>query len=99
MAPTAPQAIARLREAMRETVALGTITNAAYLERVLAHPRFASGDTHTGFLSEHAEALRAAPPDSEQLAVLLCAAALTHRQFDARFTCPEPLGAMGEWSN
>ena len=48
------QAIARLREAMRETVALGTVTNAAYLERVLAHPQFASGDTHTGFLAEHA---------------------------------------------
>jgi propionyl-CoA carboxylase alpha chain len=93
------QAIARLREALRETVALGTVTNAAYLERVLAHPRFGSGDTHTGFLSEHAEALRTAPPDPEQLAVLLGAAALTHRQFDARFTCPEPLGAMGEWRN
>ena len=59
------EAIARLREAMRDTVALGTITNAAYLERVLAHPRFASGDTHTGFLSEHADALRALPPDAE----------------------------------
>ena len=93
------EAIARLREAMRDTVALGTITNAAYLERVLAHPRFASGDTHTGFLSEHAEALKALPPDPEQLAVLLGAAALTHRQFDARFACPEPLGAMGEWRN
>jgi propionyl-CoA carboxylase alpha chain len=93
------QAIARLREAMRDTVALGTVTNAAYLERVLAHPQFASGDTHTGFLAEHAQALRAAPPDSEQLAVLLGAAALTHRQFDARFTAPEPLGAMGEWRN
>jgi propionyl-CoA carboxylase alpha chain len=94
-----PQAIARLREAMRETVALGIVTNAAYLERVLAHPCFANGDTHTGFLSEHADALRASPPDPEQLAVLLGAAALTHRQFDARFTCPEPLGAMGEWRN
>src|SRR5450631_2745870 len=93
------QAIARLREAMRETVALGTVTNAAYLERVLAHPSFTSGGTHTGFLTEHADALRASPPDPDQLAVLLAAAALTHRQFDARFACPEPLGAMGEWRN
>ena len=93
------QAIARLREALRETVALGTVTNADYLERVLAHPCFASGETHTGFLSEHVEALRALPPDAEQLTVLLGAAALTHRQFDARFICPEPLGAMGEWRN
>ena len=93
------QAIARLREAMRETVALGCVTNGAYLERVLAHPSFASGDTHTGFLSEHAEALQAPPPDHDQLALLLAAAALTHRQFDTRFACPEPLGAMGEWRN
>jgi len=93
------QAIARLAEALRETVVLGTVTNAAFLERVLAHPAFAGGRTHTGFLSEHAEALRAPPPDAEQLAVLLGAAALTHRQFDSRYACPEPLGAMGEWRN
>ena len=31
--------------------------------------------------------------------VLFGAAALTHRQFDARFACPAPLAAMGEWRN
>ena len=42
---------------------LGTVTNTAFLERVLAHPAFAAGDTHTGFLDEHADALaRAAAP-------------------------------------
>jgi acetyl/propionyl-CoA carboxylase alpha subunit len=93
------QAIARLREALRATVVLGTVTNAAFLERVLAHPAFANGDTHTGFLSAHAGALKAPVPGPGELAVVFAAAALTHRQFDARFACPEPLSAMGEWRN
>ena len=93
------QAIARLREALRATVVLGTVTNAAFLERVLAHPAFANGDTHTGFLSAHADALKAPALGPGELAVVFAAAALTHRQFDARFACPEPLGAMGEWRN
>ena len=46
-----------LRQALRETVLLGAMTNTAFLERVLGHPAFAAGDTHTGFLDEHAEAL------------------------------------------
>ena len=93
------EAIARLREALRETVVLGTVTNAAFLERVLGLPAFAAGETHTGFLDEHAAAIAAPALDPEQRAALLAVAALTRRQFDARFACPEPLGAMGEWRN
>ena len=36
---------------------LGTTTNTAFLERVLADPDFASGATHTGFLDEHLSAV------------------------------------------
>src|SRR3954453_13889151 len=46
---TRAEAIARLRDALRHTVLLGTVTNTAYLERVLAHPDFAAGETHTNF--------------------------------------------------
>jgi acetyl/propionyl-CoA carboxylase alpha subunit len=56
-APTRPEAIARARGALRRTVLLGTITNTAFLERVLAQPAFQAGDTHTGFIDEHADAL------------------------------------------
>jgi propionyl-CoA carboxylase alpha chain len=91
------EAIERARAALRHTVLLGTITNTAYLERVLAQPAFAAGDTHTGFLDEHADAL--APPrvgaDVERC--LIAGTALASPRFDARFAAPEPLATMGAW--
>ena len=96
-APTRAEAVALARRAMRETVLLGTITNTAYLERVLAHPAFAAGDTHTGFLDEHAEALRPVPPTEDEERVLLAAAALASPRFDRRHAVPAPLAAMGDW--
>jgi acetyl/propionyl-CoA carboxylase alpha subunit len=93
---TRGEAIERARGALRETVVLGTTTNAAFLERVLGHPAFAAGATHTGFLDEHAAALAAPTPGAEQERLLLAAAALCSRPFDARFAPPAPLAAMGE---
>ena len=52
---TREQAIERTRHALEHTVLLGTTTNTAFLERVLAHQDFVAGATHTGFLDEHAE--------------------------------------------
>ncbi|MCW2954953.1 MAG: propionyl-CoA carboxylase biotin-containing subunit [Conexibacter sp.] len=98
-APTRPEAIARARGALRRTVLLGTITNTAFLERVLAQPAFQAGDTHTGFVDEHADAL-ASPPvgdDDEAEHVLLAAAALASRRFDQRLAVPDPLAAIGDW--
>jgi acetyl/propionyl-CoA carboxylase alpha subunit len=91
------EAIARAREALRRTVLLGTITNTAYLERVLAQPAFAAGDTHTGFLEEHADALADAPVAADVERCLIAGAALASPRFDARFAAPEPLATMGAW--
>jgi propionyl-CoA carboxylase alpha chain len=91
------EAIKRTRDALRETVLLGTTTNAAYLERVIAHPAFAAGDTHTAFLEEHASDLAEPPPTDEDQRLLLAAAALASPRFDPRFALPEPLASMGEW--
>jgi propionyl-CoA carboxylase alpha chain len=97
---TRDEAIARARAALRDTAILGVTTNTAFLERVLAHPGFASGDTHTGFLDEHADALSAPQPTAEELAVLLGAAALASRELsDSHYTAPEPLASMGPWRN
>jgi propionyl-CoA carboxylase alpha chain len=96
---TRAEAIARLRAALRETAVLGTVTNAAFLERVLAHPKFAAGDIHTGFLDEHRQALEPAAPDAHERAVLLVAAAMTSRQFDVRFSSTRPMSLIGSWSN
>ena len=48
------EAIARARQALRDTALLGVTTNTAYLDRVLGHPQFAAGDYSTAFLDEQA---------------------------------------------
>jgi acetyl-CoA carboxylase biotin carboxylase subunit len=98
-APTRAEAIARERQALRETVLLGTTTNTAFLERVLAQPAFARGETHTGFIDEHADALAAPPPDADAELALIAAAALSSPRFDPRWAVPEPLASMGDWSS
>ena len=69
-----PAALARLRRALREMVILGTATNLDYVGDVLAHPAFAAGDLHTGFLDEHlAGWTPRAPHDSAVFAVAAAA--------------------------
>jgi propionyl-CoA carboxylase alpha chain len=96
---TRQDAIESSRRALRETVLLGTTTNTAYLERVLAHPAFGSGETHTGFLEEHAGELSAPLVDEEVERCLLAAAALSSPRFDRRLAAPEPLATIGPWRN
>jgi len=92
------EAIARMRAALADTIALGVTTNAAYLERVLAHPDFARGETHTGFLAEHAADLVPPAPTREQLSVLIAAALLTNRTvLDPRYSAPTLHAAIGDW--
>jgi propionyl-CoA carboxylase alpha chain/3-methylcrotonyl-CoA carboxylase alpha subunit/acetyl-CoA/propionyl-CoA carboxylase biotin carboxyl carrier protein len=94
------QAIARMRAGLRELVLLGVTTNAAYLERLVGHPAFAAGSLHTGFVAEHAEALRAAPPDAGVLELVLAAATLSSRTVrDLTRQVPEPYASMGAWRN
>jgi len=63
-ATTRAEAIARLRRALADTVALGVTTNLGYLDAILANPAFAAGETHTRFLDERLAGWRpAAPPE------------------------------------
>ena len=90
-------AIERARQALRDTVLLGTTTNTAFLERVLAHPDFVVGNTHTAFLDEHPEVLTGRRPDAEEQRLLVAAAALASRRYDRRHTLLEPLASIGAW--
>jgi acetyl/propionyl-CoA carboxylase alpha subunit len=94
---TRDEAIARTRDALRRTVLLGTVTNTAFLERVLAHPAFAAGETHTGFLDEHASELVAPPASDDVERCLVAAAALASPRFDVRLAAREPLASIGGW--
>jgi acetyl/propionyl-CoA carboxylase alpha subunit len=78
-------------------VLLGTTTNTAFLERVLAQPAFVEGQTHTSFIDEHADALASPPADEDTERCLVAAAALASPRFDPRLAAPEPLASMGPW--
>ncbi len=94
------EAIARARQALRDTVLLGVTHNASFLERVLAHPAFVDGRTHTGFLAQHADQLREEAPSGDERALILAAAALADRDFlDRAAAVPEPYASMGAWRN
>jgi propionyl-CoA carboxylase alpha chain len=95
--PSRTAAIERTRQALRETVLLGTVTNTAFLERVLAHPEFGEGLIHTGFLDEHPELLGGPPLSAEQQQLLIAAAALSHPRYERRHALAEPLASLGAW--
>lgn len=74
-APTRDQAIARLAQALDETVLLGLPSNRALLAACLHHPVFGAGEAAIPFLAEHGDAVRAAlaPPHAAQVAAALAA--------------------------
>jgi propionyl-CoA carboxylase alpha chain len=95
-ASTREAAIATVAQALRNTVLLGATTNTAFLERVVSHPAFVAGETHTGFLDEHAGEFTRVPTE-EQQRLLYAASAMASRRFDQRETLDAALSAVGDW--
>ena len=91
-------AISRARQALADTVMLGVTLNADYLSRVLAHPAFAAGETDTGFLDRHRDALKPATLTDAERQLLLAVAARALHEPAAR-ALPQPHAAMGAWRN
>ncbi len=91
-------AISRLRTALAETAMLGVTLNSDYLARVLGHPAFAAGETDTGFLERHREALRPAALSAGERRALLAVAASAAPDRLA-YPVPEPYASMGAWRN
>jgi pyruvate carboxylase len=60
-APTPEEAVARMDRALREFRIRGVKTNLNFLEGLLAHPRFRSGDITTRFIDETPELFRFTP--------------------------------------
>jgi 3-methylcrotonyl-CoA carboxylase alpha subunit len=56
-APTRAEAIARLRAGLAHSDFIGVAHNLDMLDRILAHPDFASGTIDTGFIGRNAETL------------------------------------------
>lgn len=93
------QCITRTQQALKDFVLLGLTTNTAYLEKIIAHPKFISGEVNTGFLAEYAEELKL-ETDQEIIDLLLAATALTDQQLcNSVAEVPELYAAMGHWRN
>ncbi len=59
---TREEARARLVQALRQTIVLGSTTNRHFLIRLLEHPAFAAGQATTAFIGEHFSGDALAPP-------------------------------------
>jgi len=94
------QARALAERALADYVLLGCRSNLGFLRRLNAHPAFAAGEVHTGFLDAHPEIAAEPPPAPDTLLRLLGAAALASRPLrEAADAVPALHAAMGAWRN
>lgn len=97
---TRNEVIERTRKAIADTLVLGITTNVDYLARIIAHPAFAAGQIHTGFLSQYSDDLSPPALTKEQRHLLLATAALSSREFtNPEFDAIEPYASIGNWRN
>jgi len=97
---TRAQAVSKALEALNASSILGVQTNRDFLIRILSHPAFAAGNTHTGFLAEHGGDLALPSLADGEIDLLLAAAALSTRDFnDDALQPPQPHASMGDWKN
>jgi 3-methylcrotonyl-CoA carboxylase alpha subunit len=92
------EAARRMRSALAQTSLMGVKTNLAFLERVVRHPAFLAGDTDTGFIARHREAL-IPPPGDVPVEALVAAAArvFTDERNAMREAGPSPWNDTTGW--
>ena len=88
----------RLSWALSRFVVLGVRNNLSYLSRILNHPAFVAGETHTHFLTEHMTADLETDTLPDEV-LLLAAASATSPAFNKRFNSnPRSMASMGPWT-
>ncbi len=93
-----PEAIERMRDALRRTVVLGVVTNLARLRAIVEHPAFAAGQLHTGFIEEHLSELGPAPcPPLEAIAAAAAASLRSGAKGSAGRPAADPWATLGTW--
>ena len=96
-----PAALARLDRALGELAVLGIESNVEYLRALVQHPKFQSGETHTGFLPEYFDGWKPARELPEE--VLLALSALdklpAEKTPTARPARSSPWKAADGWRN
>jgi acetyl-CoA carboxylase biotin carboxylase subunit len=84
-APDRASALAKMRRALREYVITGIKSNLTFHEKLLAHPEFAAGRYHTGFIQEHSKDLLGYHDvPKEQQPVLAAAIAIAASRLERR---------------
>jgi len=79
-AATRDEAVVSMRTALDHFVVRGVATNIAFQAALLRHPRFASGDFHTGFMAEeYPDGFDATDMPHVDKALLVAVAAFVHR--------------------
>jgi len=98
-----PETLQKMAAALSGYVIMGVKTPIPFLRDLLAHPRFVSGDIHTGFINRHFADWKPTP-SGQFLNVALVAAAYAgmNRQPASASTVqkepPTPWQTLGEWS-
>src|SRR5690606_33630805 len=70
------EALEQMRAALGKFVIRGISHNISFLQALVSHPRFMSGDIHTGFIGEeYSDGFSGADLTSEKAKVFLCVAA------------------------
>ena len=92
--PTRAVALQRLHAALVDTEIAGTVTNTAFLARLVAQPDFVAGNLDTGLLDRELEALVAPPPPNPEAAAV---AAVVASGMD-RFEGADPFDAIGPFA-
>ena len=72
---TRESAIKRMRQALAETVILGTITNIDFLQVILQHPAFVDGKVDTEFVDDNLNLLLPDVPELPHVALIAAALA------------------------
>jgi acetyl-CoA carboxylase biotin carboxylase subunit len=92
-----PQAIARMRRALREYVVLGIKTSVPFFRWMLDQPDFAAARFHTSSLDEILRARAGEPfstPTAEEIDVAVIAAAIMAGRLQKEPACNAPQGAV-----
>ncbi|WP_153101976.1 acetyl/propionyl/methylcrotonyl-CoA carboxylase subunit alpha [Paraburkholderia hayleyella] len=90
------QALARMAQALGECEVVGLHTNIAFLQRIVSHDAFASGELDTGLIERHQAAFFAAEPVPPPAVLALACAALLARQQEAG-EAASPWTALAHW--
>ncbi|MFO0592979.1 MAG: acetyl-CoA carboxylase biotin carboxylase subunit [Polyangiaceae bacterium] len=102
-APTRAAALAKMKRALSEYVITGIKSNLSFHEKLIAHPEFAAGHYHTGFIQEHSAALLGyhdVPRDQQAVAaaaIAIAAARMEQRAAQAAGSQSEAAAGLSPW--